>query len=238
MTIKAVFFDAAGTLIKPARRVGESYALMARKYGIDASTAEIADAFRAHFSKAPPLAFPNASHSEIDALERGWWKALVRNVFNATNGFDGFDEYFDELFTYFSQPESWTLYPEVVETLDGLKSRGISLDVISNFDSRLITILDGLGVRQWFDEVFISSRVGYAKPDRRIFEAALNSHRLSPDSALHVGDGLVNDFHGAIDAGLKGVLLDRGGEHDSIHSPRIASLKELLPLAGIQTAEY
>ena len=37
MAIKAIFFDAAGTLIKPARRVGETYAVLARKYGIEVS---------------------------------------------------------------------------------------------------------------------------------------------------------------------------------------------------------
>ena len=35
MAIKAIFFDAAGTLIKPARRVGETYAVLAQKYGVD-----------------------------------------------------------------------------------------------------------------------------------------------------------------------------------------------------------
>src|ERR1051325_3944719 len=83
MAVKAVFFDAAGTLIKPARRVGESYAVLAQKYGINTSATEIADAFRRFFSNAPPLAFPDANLSETDVLEREWWKTLVRNVFGS-----------------------------------------------------------------------------------------------------------------------------------------------------------
>ena len=44
MAIKAIFFDAAGTLIKPARRVGETYAVLARKYCIEVSAAEVSSA--------------------------------------------------------------------------------------------------------------------------------------------------------------------------------------------------
>ena len=38
---KAIYFDAAGTLIKPARRVGESYAAIAVKYGKNVSPSEL-----------------------------------------------------------------------------------------------------------------------------------------------------------------------------------------------------
>ena len=70
MAIKAIFFDAAGTLIKPARRVGETYAVLARKYGIEVSAAEIAERFRLCFHSAPPLAFPGAPTARIEDLER------------------------------------------------------------------------------------------------------------------------------------------------------------------------
>jgi FMN phosphatase YigB (HAD superfamily) len=46
MTIKAVFFDAAGTLMTPTRRVGESYAAFAAKYGVDVSPSEVSERFR------------------------------------------------------------------------------------------------------------------------------------------------------------------------------------------------
>ena len=64
--IKAVFFDAAGTLIKPARRVGESYAAIAAKYGKDVSPAELFERFRICFDGAPPLAFPGAATADIE----------------------------------------------------------------------------------------------------------------------------------------------------------------------------
>ena len=81
---------------------------------------------------------------------RSWCGASL----NLGIGFQRFDEYFAELFAYFAQPKAWTLYPEVTETLSALEKRGMILSVISNFDSRLIGILEGLGaahsVRAYF----------------------------------------------------------------------------------------
>jgi putative hydrolase of the HAD superfamily len=230
MAIKAVFFDAAGTLIKPSRRVGESYAILAQKYGMKVSSTELSERFRACFNASPPLAFPGATATNIVVLERDWWKDLVRRIFEPWSPFERFEDYFAELFHYFSQADSWRLYPEVPETLAALKARGLIVDVISNFDSRLVTILQGLDAIQWFDEVFISSRVGHAKPNRLIFEAALKKHGLKPENSVHVGDSEVNDVQGAINAGMTGILIDRNHNGDPRHPSRVSSLKEILDL--------
>lgn len=230
MTIKAVFFDAAGTLIKPARSVGESYAAIAAKHGKEVSSTNITERFRTCFDAAPRLAFPGATEDTVAALERDWWKSLVAQVFEPWSPFVRFEEYFAELFAYFASPNAWTLYPEVLETLTSLNERGLILDVISNFDSRLVRILDGLDAGEQFENIFVSSRVGYAKPDRRIFNAALSYHGLAPAQALHVGDSEINDLSGANQAGLKGILVERGKTSAAQASDRINSLRSILAL--------
>ncbi|HVR17090.1 MAG TPA: HAD-IA family hydrolase [Candidatus Limnocylindrales bacterium] len=230
MTIKAVFFDAAGTLIKPARSVGESYAAIAAKHGKEVSSTNITERFRTCFDAAPRLAFPSATEDTVAALERDWWKSLVAQVFEPWSPFVRFEEYFAELFAYFASPNAWTLYPEVLETLTSLKERDLILDVISNFDSRLVRILDGLGAGAQFENIFVSSRVGYAKPDGRIFNVALSYHGLAPVQALHVGDSEINDLRGANQAGLKGILVERGKTSAAQASDRIDSLRSILAL--------
>lgn len=233
MAISAVFFDAAGTLIKPVRRVGESYALVAKKFGMDVSPAQLSERFRVCFGAAGPLAFPGAPEAAIHGLERDWWKRLVRQIFEPWQPVERFDDYFSELFDYFARPDSWALYPEVLETLSALKQRGLILDVLSNFDSRLIGILHGLGAGEWFDDIIISSRAGHAKPDRRIFAAALAKHGLAPNSAAHVGDSEEKDLCGANDAGLMGILVDRDGESPSAAGRRVVDLREIVPLLDV-----
>jgi putative hydrolase of the HAD superfamily len=225
---KAIYFDAAGTLIKPARRVGDSYSTIAAKYGRTVSPSDLFDRFHVCFDGAPRLAFPNAAPGEIAQLERDWWKTLVAQVFEPWNPFENFDEYFDELFAYFAEPSAWALYPEVLDTLSELRHRDVTLAVISNFDSRLVRILDGLGAGSWFADVFVSSRVGYAKPDRQIFDAALGRHGVRPGNAIHVGDSEANDLQGAQNAGLNALLIDRSRPADGSAPDRIASLREII----------
>lgn len=228
MSIKAVFFDAAGTLMKPARSVGESYASIAGRHGKEVTPGDVMARFRECFETAPRLAFPGAAADAIENLERQWWKNLVSQVFAPWGRFENFDAYFAELFEYFADPAAWELYPEVPQTLAALKQRGLITDVISNFDSRLIRILDGLGTGAQFGNVFVSSRIGYAKPDRRIFDAALRHHGLAAAEALHVGDSEIHDLDGARQAGLKGVLIER--RKDSRAPDRIDSLRSILAL--------
>jgi putative hydrolase of the HAD superfamily len=226
--IKAVFFDAAGTLIKPARRVGESYAAIAAKYGMAVTPAALFERFRICFDGAPPLAFPGAPTAEIEPLERQWWKRLVAQVFEPWDDFAKFDDFFDELFAYYGRADAWLLYPEVIETLAALKQRGLILAVISNFDSRLLRILDGLNVGTRFEHIFVSSAVGYAKPQPRIFDLALTRFGLTAGQALHIGDSEANDLQGARNAGVRVLLVDRDLAAGAAPPDRVQSLRQIL----------
>jgi len=95
--------------------------------------------------------------------------------------------------------------------LTQLKARDLELGIISNFDSRLFTVLRGLGVADAFDTVTISSLAQAAKPAPQIFHIALEKHAVDPDEALHIGDSLRDDVEGAKKVGLHAALLDRDG---------------------------
>jgi putative hydrolase of the HAD superfamily len=226
--LKAICFDAAGTLVDTVIPIGESYASLADRYGVKVSPVEIEERFRNCYSSSPPLAFPGAGSGELKDLERKWWRNLVRKIFEP-HEFPLFENYFSELFAYFGKTENWTLYPETKETLAVLKDRNFILLVISNFDSRLLAILDGLGIASYFDSVFLSSQAGHAKPSPEIFHSALRAQDLKPHEAMHVGDSVEHDAMGAARAGLKAVWLNRnGGASRSI--PEVRSLKEVLTL--------
>lgn len=207
--IKAVFFDAAGTLFTVRGSVGEVYARLAHEHGKEVAIQDLEARFRRCFTTTPPMAFPGARPQELPGLERQWWQDLVQDVFAPLGPFPQIAPYFDALFAYFARPEAWKLYPETVETLTALKARGLYLGIISNFDSRLFDLLDGLGIAHFFDPVVISTQAGSAKPAVEIFTQALAYHALRADEALHVGDSLQADIAGAKAAGLAAVLVDR-----------------------------
>jgi putative hydrolase of the HAD superfamily len=123
-------------------------------------------------------------------------------------------------------------FPEVPHVLRELRARGLRLIVASNWDCSLGEVLRDAGVRDLVDGVVTSAEVGAAKPDARLFAAALERAGCAAEEAVHVGDSPDGDIRGAAGAGLRPVLIDRrgGGARPGLEAARIASLAELPPL--------
>ena len=225
-----MFFDAAGTLFRVKGSVGDVYLQYAAKYGVPRSpdvVTKVNQAFKDAFRQAPPPIFAVEQPEKLKQCERLWWFDIVHAVFYRVGMFEGFDDYFDEVYEAFSRAEAWDLYPEVPEVLQQLRSQGYELGVISNFDTRFFEIIRALRLEHFFDSITISSIAGSAKPAEKIFRHALAQHVVEPEEAMHVGDDLKEDFEGATDARLRGVLLDRDkiGMDDKI--PCVADLRGL-----------
>ncbi|TAJ22930.1 MAG: HAD family hydrolase [Nitrospirae bacterium] len=231
--IKVVFFDAAGTLFHVKGSVAEVYLAYAEPYGVR-RTPELLEAvnaaFRRAFRDAPPPIFAVTEPADIKRCERLWWFDVVHNVFYRVGMFEGFDEYFESVFQAFAGPQHWALCADTLGALKALKEDGYELGIISNFDTRLFSVLRGLGIADLFDTVTIASLAKAVKPAPRIFHLALDQHAVDPEEALHVGDSFRDDVEGARKAGLAAVLIDRGQASDRIvqdATPMIQTLDEL-----------
>jgi putative hydrolase of the HAD superfamily len=232
-SIRVVFFDAADTLFHVQGSVAEIYLRYAVEFGFPQkpdSLVAIKRAFSRAFREAPPPAFAVTEPARIKQSERLWWFDIVHNVFYRVGMFERFDEFFDHVFRVFEDHRSWRLFPETASTLTQLKGRNLELGIISNFDSRLFTVLRGLGIAEAFDTVTISSVAQAAKPAPQIFHLALEKHAVDPEEALHIGDSLREDVEGAKKAGLHTVLLDRDGKQQGVGVQTIKSLEEMFSL--------
>ncbi len=114
-----------------------------------------------------------------------------------------------ELVAHFAEERHWVLYPETRSVLGALRTSGLKLAVVSNWDSSLPSLLARLGLAEAVDAVVVSSLVGVSKPARGIFDEAVRRVGVAHAEALHVGDSLTDDYLGARDAGLAALLLDR-----------------------------
>jgi len=234
--IKAIFFDAVGTLFDVKGSVGEVYLTYAKKYGVP-DTEEMCNALNKRFKETmrdmPAPIFSVERPEKLKQCERLWWFDVVHAVFYRVGMFEGFDDFFDEVYEAFGQATHWELFPETVEVLTHLKERGFELGIITNFDSRFFQVARALHLQLFFDSVTISSLAGAAKPAAKIFLHALEQHMLNPDEVLHVGDHPIEDFDGAQQAGLHTVLIDRSGSvlHDD-HT--LSSLTSVLNLPLLQ----
>ena len=219
--IRAVFFDLVGTLIRPRQPVGQQYAAVARRFGAEMDEVALEAAFHKAMREAPALEPAGTGRGDLQATaaaERRWWEQLVRGVVGACGAPAlerpaVFQEYFDELYEHFTTANAWVVYDDTPRALDGLAAAGIGAGLITNYDTRVYRVLDGLGLSSRLDPVTIPAVAGVSKPDGRIFAHALGQAGLAPAEALHVGDSLHDDYEGATAAGMAALLLDRDGRH-------------------------
>ena len=207
-SLKAVFFDAVGTLFRLTNTVGDHYAYVGRELGLDLDPQALEVAFHEAWKQMPQRAATDGPRQNDD---KGWWRELVDLVLDqvapSLGEFDR-DNFFEVAYEHFAEAGVWELYPEVTGVLEKLQPR-FQLAVVSNFDGRLRFILEHLGISKYFAHVFVSSEVGADKPDPEIYRRALKLMKLHPNEVLHVGDDPERDWEGATAAGLSIFRLDR-----------------------------
>ena len=206
--IRAILFDAAGTLFFLTKTVGEHYAYVGREVGLELDAQKLESAFHAAWKQMPRRPAIDGPRENDD---KGWWRELVGHVFDqvapSVNELDR-DNFFEVAYEHFAEPGVWELYPEVLGVLEELAPR-FQLDVISNFDGRLRFILQHLGISKYFSHVFISSELGADKPDPEVFRRAVKLMHLNANELLHVGDDPERDWKAAKAAGLAVFRLNR-----------------------------
>ena len=212
---EALLLDAMGTLIGLRQSVGRSYAALAADFGLAADADTIDRAFPQVYRQAPPLAFPGLAGEDLRNAEIAWWGERIQEALQAalpdpeTQLADGLPPGLAQaLFEHFADPTLWRVYPEVPDCLRRWRGRGLRLAVVSNFDSRLPALLEGLGVAEHLHTVVVSSAAGAAKPDPAPYRLALEALDLPAEAVWHVGDSPEDDA-GARAAGIRCLLVDR-----------------------------
>ncbi len=234
--VDAVTFDATGTLIHAPRR-SEIYAEVFERHGLQAEPEAIEPVIREVWQELACLTDGStdrfASHPEGP---RGWWRRFAERVAERLELPSPSRFATTELFERFARSDAWQAYPDAYDALVGLRRQGLRLGVVSNFDGRLVGVLEGLGLAPYLDAVVVSAAVGYEKPDPRIFLVATRSLEVDPARTAHVGDRRREDVEGALALGMRAILLDRrdGGRPARRRALQpsadavIASLSELL----------
>lgn len=157
---------------------------------------------------------------------------LRRTILARVGQAAGYDNsYVDEAFAVFVEARNDVeLFPEARPALEYLAERFVVVAVTNgNAD------LEKIGIDDLFDDVVSAAMAGAAKPDRSIFDMAVRAGGASAAQTLHVGDHPLYDVHGARDAGLRAVWVNRNGHDwpDEYHAPdgevqHVGELRELL----------
>jgi len=225
--IRAVIFDLDDTLIDHTTAIR---AAVTELYG---QRPELTSKFpdEPSFQKAwvsvqdkyyPSYLRGSLSHAEQKILRiRELWQPL------ANLSEEGCFQIYDHFQMLYAQ--KWQLFPDTLPCLANLFP--MKLGLITNGWENQRRKLELEELHKKFEIVVISSEVGMAKPDPRIFKMACAALSVSPAEAVYVGDLYDLDVQGAQGAGLLPIWLRRKAEH--LESPGVLTIRSLNELAAL-----
>lgn len=204
---EVLFLDVGDTLMRADPSWPAVYLSAFPHFGIQTTEVELGEAMRRATSDGSW-----AFEGPFEATEEGSFKRIAdfdRRVLAEL----GHDELPEELFRAiegaFQERSAWHIFPDVIPVLDQLRDDRVRMAVISNWVWGAPELLHDLELARHFESLIISSRMGYEKPHRAIFDHALELMDVAPDRAIHVGDSYRADVLGARAAGITPVLIDR-----------------------------
>ena len=217
MPVKAVIFDAYGTLLRNEDMLRIPRRIVA-DHALSAPVHDVFDAWIDLYSEA----IQRPTFRTLRAIQGEVLRQLLRRF-----EVDGDASPYVELF--FEVTTKVELYPDAREVLSGLGP--VRSAIVSNADHEHLAAWDfALPV----EFILVSEAVRAYKPHPVVFRSALDRLGLHADDVLHVGDSLVDDVAGAKAVGLRVAWVNRGGRARRPDAPapdfEIRDLRELTPL--------
>ena len=219
--IKAVFFDAVGTILFPEPGVSATYARLANQHGANLTEETVRARLIPAFIRQEKIDGQNG-WTTSEERERSRWSEIIAEVLPEADT----AACFRDLWDHYSSSTAWNVPEEAGGVFLALTKRGLTIGLASNFDARLEPLTACFPILEPLRErLIISSVVGHRKPGRLFFEEVIRKAGCAPAEILYVGDDRRNDYDGARNAGMEAVLLDPKGAEPGIRS--IGSLIEL-----------
>ncbi|MGN1134908.1 MAG: HAD family hydrolase [Oscillospiraceae bacterium] len=139
-----------------------------------------------------------------------WWDYTFEHIFRVYKAVGITDSEAKTLLPLFRktllETENYHIYPDAVQTLETLQSRGYKHFLLSNNYPELDITMGKIGLAKYFDGMIISAQVGYDKPRHEIFEIALEKAG-TPERCFMVGDNPQSDIKGAANIGIPAILV-------------------------------
>ena len=244
MDIRAVAFDVYGTLVRiqtddRADEIFRAAAHFLTYQGIDLCREQVRDLYFRTMSEQRKAS--REEHPEFDA--EGIWRSIIRAHQTAFTRslprakLRQMPLFLAEMCRGISRHELG-LYPHVHEVLDVLRARYPLALVTDAQSTRVRGELHRVGLLGYFDPIVVSGDHGYRKPDRRLFQSALDAMRVAAGNVLYVGNDMHRDIFGAREAGLRTVMFDSNqgtkAYLDCVPDYTITDFRDLLRILGLE----
>ena len=214
MEIRAVAFDVNGTLVSILTDEGMDQIFRSAAHyfiyqGIDLHRDEVRDLYF-RIMKEQQQASPER-HPEFDAV--AIWRSILeahQTAFTRSLPVEKLAQiplFLAEMSRGIAR-RRLSPFPHVRATLDVLRER-YPLAIVTDAQAAYTRgELHKAGLLDYFDPIVISGDYGYRKPDRRLFQMALDTMGLAAQNTLYVGNDMHRDIFGAREAGMTTVMVD------------------------------
>jgi len=130
---------------------------------------------------------------------------------------------------YLDRYESgWKIFPDALPAMRRARAAGRPVVILTNGDrTQQLRKLDRFALSGEIDALVCSSDIPFGKPHATAFIAATRELGYSEVDSLMIGDSLSGDYQGAIDFGMRAVLIDRAGTHRNRAINSVSSLDDL-----------
>lgn len=207
---RLVTFDITDTLIRFSRAPAIQYAKAAAEMGIQGiDQIKLDKCFKSEF-KAIEKRHPNYGLHSSNFTWQDWWSQLVSNIFHCVNPNieqEKLKMLSEHLIKIYRTKECWRHMEGGQELVTVVRNCGKKTGVISNSDPSLVSVLREMELFDKFDFILTSYEAGFSKPDKNIFQMALDMYKIKPHEALHIGNTYELDYVGARSAGWSSLLV-------------------------------
>jgi len=124
-----------------------------------------------------------------------------------------------EVYREWAACHHFSLYDDVAPVLRQLAASGVRIGLISNTHRCLDSFQSHFELGGLIRVALSSHEHGYMKPHPSIFESALAELGVPAGEAVMVGDSLKQDIEGALNVGMRGVLVRRSTGKGQAPSP-------------------
>lgn len=159
-------------------------------------------------------------------VEQGWLKGERFRRFGAELGWTGDERAWDEEYLD-ALGDCQALLPGALELLARIKPYcriGLATNGLQKVQRKRLA---GNPILDYLDGVFISQELGVGKPHKAYFQQVLAAMHAAPETTVMVGDDLLSDIQGAINAGLDSIWYSRKGEKSPLPTYTVTALGDV-----------
>jgi putative hydrolase of the HAD superfamily len=213
MSVRGVLLDYYGTLAEATHWVSADDVLAEHGYELPPET-------RDRWFNDGIDGIEHLEHSRSRDHYVAWQRERILGMLSETDVHPGEYEVILQKLRDGAQSRVLEAYPEVLDVLADLRSRGMRLAICSNWDWDLADAVDEVGLSELVDAQVSSAWAGARKPHPRIFEHTVAKLGVEPTECVFVGDTWGPDVAGPRSMGMTPLYLSRDGHWPDPTAPQ------------------